>query len=470
MELAEIVRAHGAAFRAAHGLCSVQHRALRAIERCRTAALGGELRQCDACGERRYVYHSCRNRHCPKCQTRAKERWLAERRAELLPVPYFHVVFTLPHELNALAQGNPRALYAMLFAAAAQTLIEFGRNPRWLGGEIAATLVLHTWGQTLGQHLHVHGLVAAGALLGEDAWIQARRGFLFPVEALSMVFRGKFLAALSAALACGRLTLSGSAMALREPRAQRTLLADLRKKPWVVYAKRPFAGPEQVLEYLGRYTHRVAISNERLVSVDANTVRFRYKDYAHGKRHRTMALDAQEFLRRFALHVLPRGFNRIRHYGLIANRNKRALLAAARAALQVPVPAPAPELADTVTAFGSASRASTSRAARTAVAARFAWWPHSPRTPIRRHDPRYPRTCCSDRHRAAQARSAAPLALRPRVDPRGPLCHSVRIAIRPSVRSTPHSCTSPCAPCRTRNPIQSPSTAARALNSAVQFN
>ena len=338
-ELADIVRSHGAAFRAAHRLCGVQHRALRAIERCRTAALGGELRQCDACGERRYVYHSCRNRHCPKCQTRAKERWLTARRAELLPVPYYHLVFTLPHELNALAQGNPRALYAMLFAAAAETLLEFGANPCWLGGEIAATLVLHTWGQTLTQHLHVHCLVAAGALTAEGAWVRARRGFLFPVKALSIVFRAKFLAALAQALVRGRFALSGSTTALAEPRAQRAFLADLRKHFWVVYAKRPFAGPEAVLEYLGRYTHRTAISNERLVSFDADSVRFRYKDYAHHGRRKTMTLQVLEFLRRFALHVLPRGFNRIRHYGLLANRNKRMLLARARLALKTPEPA-----------------------------------------------------------------------------------------------------------------------------------
>jgi hypothetical protein len=351
VELADIVRSHGAAFRAAHRLCSVQHQALRAIEHCRTAALGGELRQCDACGERRYVYHSCRNRHCPKCQTRAKERWLTARRAELLPVPYFHLVFTLPHELNALAQGNPRALYAMLFAAAAETLVEFGENPRWLGGSIAATLVLHTWGQALTQHLHVHALVAAGALSREGAWVSSHRGFLFPVKALSIVFRGKFLEALARALAHGRLALSAGTAALSELRVQRSLLADLRKKAWVVYAKRPFAGPKQVLEYLGRYTHRVAISNERLVSLDANSVRFRYKDYAHGSQRRVMDLPAMEFLRRFALHVLPRGFNRIRHYGLLANRNKSAALAAARAALGVPEPVRDGCAPESVTAF-----------------------------------------------------------------------------------------------------------------------
>ena len=351
VELADIVRRHGAAFCAAHRLCGVQHRALRAIERCRTAALGGELRQCDACGERRYVYHSCRNRHCPKCQTLAKERWLAARRAELLPVPYYHLVFTLPHEFHTLAQGNPRALYAMLFAAAAQTLVEFGENPRWLGGEIAATLVLHTWGQTLTQHLHAHCLVAAGALSHEGVWIRARRGFLFPVRALSMVFRGKFLAALGHAFTSGKLVLSGDTVALGEPRERRAFLAPLRAKPWVVYAKRPFSGPEQMLQYLGRYTHRIAISNERLVSEDAGSVRFRYKDYAHGARRKTMALDAVEFLRRFCLHVLPRGFNRIRHYGLLANRNKRALLAHARAALDVPAPASTPTPAESAGAF-----------------------------------------------------------------------------------------------------------------------
>ncbi len=351
VELADIVRRHGAAFRAAHRLCAVQHRALRAIEHCRTAALGGELRQCDACGAQRYVYHSCRNRHCPKCQTRAKERWLAARRAELLPVPYYHLVFTLPHELNALAQGNPRELYAMLFAATSGTLVEFGENPRWLGGEIAATLVLHTWGQTLAQHLHVHCLIAAGALSEAGAWVRSRRGFLFPVKALSVVFRGKFLATLGEVLARGRFVLSGGTAALREPRAQRALLAELRKKPWVVYAKRPFAGPEQVLQYLGRYTHRTAISNERLVASDERSVRFRYKDYAHGGRRRVMHLEPVEFLRRFALHVLPRGFNRIRHYGLLANRNKRALLALARRALGAPALTIAAAVPESLAAF-----------------------------------------------------------------------------------------------------------------------
>ncbi len=246
----------------------------------------------------RYHYHSCRNRHCPKCQTLAKERWLAARRAELLPVPYFHLVFTLPHELNALAQGNPRALYGLLFQAVSDTLIEFGANPRWLGGAIAATLVLHTWGQNLGQHLHLHALVAAGALHPDGHWITSRRGFLFPVKALSPVFRGKFLAGLKQLFSGGTLKLAGSSAPLADLPARCRLLNTLHQKPWVVYAKRPFAGPEHVLDYLGRYTHRVALSNNRLVSLTDTEVRFRYKDYAHGNRRKVLALEPAEFIRR----------------------------------------------------------------------------------------------------------------------------------------------------------------------------
>ena len=464
-ELADIVRAHGVAFRAAHCLCAVQHRALRAIERCRTAALGGELRQCDACGTQRYVYHSCRNRHCPKCQMLAKERWLAARRAELLPVPYFHLVFTLPHELNALAQGNPRALYAMLFAAASETLVEFGRNPRWLGGEIAATLVLHTWGQTLTQHLHVHALVAAGALSGKGAWIRARRGFLFPVKALSTVFRGKFLAALAEALARRALALSAGTAALGEPHAQRTFLRDLRAKPWVVYAKRHFAGPEAVLQYLGRYTHRVAISNERLVSMDASTVRFRYKDYAHSNRRKILALEVHEFLRRFCLHVLPRGFNRIRHFGIIANRNKRAQLARARAARSMrqhsstTPPRPSPYARS-----GSASPASTSPVAHSATAARFA---SSPRSPPGHRDPRGLHPHESHPRAPLSARSPAALASSPRVDPSATLCHSAPIALSASDRTPRPPCSPLRAPRHRPASIQSPSATACVLIAAV---
>ncbi|MDP2708373.1 MAG: transposase, partial [Burkholderiales bacterium] len=254
----------------------------------------------------------------------------------LLPVPYFHLVFTLPHELNALAQGNPRTLYALLFQSVSDTLIEFGANPRWVGGAIAATLVLHTWGQNLGQHLHIHALIAAGALAPDGHWVTSRRGFLFPVRALSPVFRGKFLAGLKRLFRPDTLKLAGSSAPLAEPTAQRQMLRALREKPWVVYAKRPFAGPEQVLDYLGRYTHRVAISNHRLVSCDDTAVRFRYKDYAHGNRRKVMTLMPAEFIRRFLLHVLPTRFMRIRHYGILANRAKREKLAAARTALDHP--------------------------------------------------------------------------------------------------------------------------------------
>ena len=351
LELAQVLARHGAAYRAAHRLARVQYRALRAIEACRTPALGGHVARCDACGRLRYSYHSCRNRHCPKCQTLAKERWLAARQAELLPVPYYHVVFTLPHELNCLAQGNPRVIYRLLFDAAARTLIEFGENPRWLGGEIGVTMVLHTWGQTLSQHLHVHCLVTGGALAQNGRWVSPRSGFLFPIAALSTVFRGKFIAALKHAFDSHALTLAGSTVVLAQPRQRMRLLAALYEHDWVVYAKRPFAGPEQVLQYLGRYTHRIALTNNRLVNLSDTAVRFRYKDYAAGNRRKVIALDPQEFIRRYLLHVLPKGFMRIRHYGLNANRAKHHKLTLARAALNVPRFTPLPTAPETIEAF-----------------------------------------------------------------------------------------------------------------------
>ncbi|MGH8701378.1 MAG: IS91 family transposase [Burkholderiales bacterium] len=351
VELAAVFARHGAAFRARHRLSAVQQRAMRAIEACRTEALGGHLERCEACGGLRYSYHSCRNRHCPKCQTLAKERWLAARRAELLPVPYFHVVFTLPHELNPLAQGNPRVVYRLLFAAASATLIEFGENPRWLGGRIGLTMVLHTWGQTLTQHLHVHCLVSGGALAPDGQWVNPRGGFLFPVKALSQVFRGKFLAALQRAFDAGALALAGSTATLANARERAALFAALRAQSWVLYAKRPFTGPEAVLQYLSRYTHRIALTNNRLVSLSETEVRFRYKDYAHSNRRKVMTLEPAEFIRRFLLHVLPRGFMRIRHYGLLANRAKRHPLAQARAALDAPPPQSVPAAPETIEAF-----------------------------------------------------------------------------------------------------------------------
>ena len=331
--LAEVLRRHGPAYLAAHPLSYAKAKVWRAILACRTAALGGHVEVCDACGTTRHVYHSCRNRHCPLCQTRAKEAWLAARRREVLPVPYFHLVFTLPHDLNALIGQYPRALYEMLFGAVSATLTEFAANPRWLGGTAAFTLVLHTWQQDLGRHVHVHALMAGGALKADGDWAATKRGFLFPNKALSKVYRGKFVAALNAAREDGKLN-----KAQLVEHTWRDLLACLHQHDWVVYAKEPLGGPAQVLEYLGRYTHRVAISNERILNVCANTVSIRVRDSAHGNRKRTLTVPAQTFIERFLLHVLPKGFKRIRHYGLMGPAHKATRLAAARAALDAPAP------------------------------------------------------------------------------------------------------------------------------------
>lgn len=343
LELADIVRAHGETYRRTHRLATIQHRALRAIATCRTAILGGHRETCDHCGATRITYNSCRNRHCPKCQTLTKERWLAARKADLLPIPYFHVVFTLPHDLNALAQGNPRVIYALLFRAAADTLLTFGRDPRYLGGTIGITAILHTWGQTLTQHLHLHCLVTGGALAADGSrWIGGRTSFLFPVRAMATVFRAKYLAGLQRAFDAGELTFAAGTAALADRRAFTGVLGQLRAVDWVVYAKRPFAGPAQVLEYLGRYTHRVALSNHRLVDHRDGLVRFRWRDYADHDRAKVMALEADEFLRRFLLHVVPHGFMRIRHFGLLANRTRRVLVSRCRDLLGHPPPTNTP--------------------------------------------------------------------------------------------------------------------------------
>jgi hypothetical protein len=342
--LAEVLRRHGPDYLATHDLSSAKAKVWRAILSCRTAALGGHVQTCDGCGTTRHVYHSCRNRHCPQCQTRAKEAWLVQRRRELLPVPYFHLVFTLPHDLNGLIGMAPRALYETLFTAVSATLTEFAANPRWLGGTPAFSLVLHTWKQDLGRHVHVHALVAGGALTATGEWIAAKRGFLFPVKALSRVFRGKFVAALTAVRGAGPL-----AAATADTRAWRALLTRLHAHEWVVYAKQPLGGPAQVLEYLGRYTHRVAISNERIVGVDDREVRFRVRAEASGHTRRTVALPAQTFIERFLLHVLPKGFKRIRHYGILGPAGKAVKLVQARAALSVP--APDPVVVESVAAF-----------------------------------------------------------------------------------------------------------------------
>ena len=347
LEVAEIIRRHGAAVRAYLGtrLLPSQARALRDLEACRTAACGGQLTQCTACGRQVYRYHSCRNRHCPLCQTRAKEAWLSARRRELLPLPYFHLVFTLPHALNGLIARHPGALYTCLFAAVSSTLSEFAANPRWLGGEPAFTLVLHTWKQDLGRHVHVHALVAGGALTAAGDWIDSKRGFLFPEQALSTVFRGKFLAALEQERTNARLhedaTLTNTAW--------RQLKHQLYIHDWVVYAKQPLGGPAQVLEYLGRYTHRVAISNERIVAISKTEVALRVRVNAEGGKKRTLRLAGTEFIERFLQHVLPRGFKRIRHYGLLGPAHKSARLAAARSALAAPQPQPA--VIESVAAF-----------------------------------------------------------------------------------------------------------------------
>jgi hypothetical protein len=337
VELASIVRAAGAPYLHEHRLCGQQQRALDAIAQCRTPAMGATVSRCDRCGEVEVRYHSCRNRHCPKCQTLAKERWLAARTAELLPVPYFHVVFTLPHALNPFAQGQPRLIYTLLFNSAAATLQRFAEDPKWLGAQLGVTMILHTWSQTLERHLHVHCLISAGGLTATGQWRASKPRFLFPVRALSRVFRGKLLSGLSEAQASGALQLGPAGL---QPAAFTALLRALRSQEWVVYAKQPFAGPQQVLAYLARYTHRIAISNDRLLSDENGNVRFRYRDRRRGNRERTMTLPREEFLRRFLLHVLPTGFMRIRHFGLFANRTRAAKLVAARAALQQSAPQP----------------------------------------------------------------------------------------------------------------------------------
>jgi len=343
LTLADLVRAHGESYRRTHRLAMVQALALRAIVACRTALLGGRRETCDHCGATRLTYNSCRNRHCPACQAQASARWIEARRADLLPIPYFHVVFTLPHALNALAQGNPRVVYTLLFRAAADTLLAFGRDPRHLGGTIGVTALLHTWSQTLTQHLHVHCLVTGGALAPDRTrWIRGRASFLFPVKALSPVFRAKYLAGLHRAYTDGTLTFTAGTAPLANAGQFAAFVTQLRATPWVVYAKRPFGGPAQVLQYLGRYTHRIAISNARLISLTDGIVRFRWKDYADRGHTKVMALGVEEFLRRFLLHVLPRGFVRIRHFGLLANRQRRTLIARAQDLLAAPTPATAP--------------------------------------------------------------------------------------------------------------------------------
>ena len=340
LEVADILRERGDAYGETHRLSAQQRKVVDALVNCRTAALGGFKSQCEHCGAVTIQYASCRNRHCPKCQTLSQTRWVERQYADLLDIGYWHVVFTLPHEINPVAQANPALIYRLLFKAASQTLLEFGRNPRWLGGELGITMVLHTWGQNLGQHVHVHCIVTDGGLSPDgQRWLTpARNGFLFPTAALSKVFRGKYLDFLGAAHRDGELRLKASGGG--DSRELERLKTALRSNNWVVYSKAPFAGAEQVLAYLGRYTHKTAIGNHRLVDLDGEHVRFRWRDYADGNKVKVMRLDADEFVRRFLLHVLPRGFTRLRHYGLLANRCRARKLALCRGLLGQPAPEP----------------------------------------------------------------------------------------------------------------------------------
>lgn len=354
LEVADIFRAHGSAWRDAQRghLSLAQLKVMSAITQCRTAALGGHVLRCDGCGQDEVSYNSCRNRHCPKCQSRAAKRWLDARAADLLPVEYYHVVFTLPAPIADIAYQNKAALYGLLFDIAAQTLLRIAADPKHLGAHIGATLVLHTWGSALTHHPHVHGIVPGGGLAPDGrTWVACRPGFFLPVRVLSRLFRRRFLEELQRLHDGSKLRFFGEHAALAQAAAFKAWLAPLRRCEWVVYAKRPFAGPQAVLAYLSRYTHRVAISNSRLLAMDERGVTFHWKDYrakdgAKGKtRHKAMTLSPQEFMRRFLLHVLPGGFHRIRHYGLLANSNRRDNLALARQLLQV-IPLPPEAVAD----------------------------------------------------------------------------------------------------------------------------
>jgi hypothetical protein len=336
LEVADVIRSCGPTFLDQFGdsLSSEQRRVLDDLTRCRTAALGGHVEACDQYGHQRIAYNSCRNRHCPKCQGTAAAQWLDARAAELLPVEYFHVVFTLPEVIGPIALQNPRVVYGILFQAAAETLSQIAADPKHLGAEIGILAVLHTWGQNLQHHPHVHCVVPGGGLSPNGSrWIACRPGFFLPVRVLSRVFRGKFLALLRNAFDRRRLSFYGKLSELSDPWQFQQRMAASVHTDWVVYAKPPFGGPAQVLKYLARYTHRVAIANRRLVVLEDGKVRFLWKDYAHGGREKTMTLDASEFLRRFLLHVLPSGFVRIRHYGFLSNRLRHEMVPVCRALL-----------------------------------------------------------------------------------------------------------------------------------------
>jgi hypothetical protein len=343
LEVADIFRRHGAAYRQAHAvrLGTTERRVMAAIEVCRTPALGGHAEQCADCGLVRYAYNSCRNRHCPKCQGLARAAWLEARQAELLPVPYFHVVFTVPAPVADIAFHNKAVVYGILFHAAAEALRDVAGDPRYLGAEIGALAVLHTWGQSLHHHPHLHCIVPGGGIAPDQTrWIACLPGFFLPVRVLSRRFRDLFMHQLCRAFTAGALRFPAALGALADPAAFTAWAEELGRVEWVVYAKPPFAGPEQVLGYLGRYTHRVAIANSRLVGLDDGQVSFTWKDYRQGGKTKTMTLTADEFIRRFLQHIVPDGFHRIRHFGFLANHHRAAKLALCRRLLAAPPPVP----------------------------------------------------------------------------------------------------------------------------------
>ena len=338
LEVADIFRAYGKVYRDAHAheMPLRQLRAMRAIEICRTAALGGHVHECDRCGALRVFYNSCRNRHCPKCQSLDKERWLEARKEEVLPTCYFHVVFTLPEGLRPLALRNQRVVYSILFKAVSETLKELGKDPKHLGAEIGFIAILHTWSQTLIDHPHIHCVVTGGGIsLDGERWVRSKKRFFIHVKVLSRLFRGKFLAYLRKAYDSGELQFSGKIADLEAKAAFDELLSDLYDQEWVVYCKPPFRSAEAVMGYLGRYTHRVALSNDRLVKVESDRVSIRYRASADGDKMKLLTLDAMEFIRRFLLHILPERFIKIRHYGILSNRKRKRKLSRCRELLGV---------------------------------------------------------------------------------------------------------------------------------------
>ena len=349
-EVADVIRIAGRRFlkRFGKSLTWAQVKVLHAIVRCRTAVLGGHRDQCVRCGHQVISYNSCRNRHCPKCQVNAREKWLLKRRQELLPVEYYHIVFSVPHRLVPLIWQNKKRLFSLLFKTVSATLLEVASDPTYLGAEIGFLTILHTWGQTLQPHPHIHCVVPGGGLSPDHTrWIPTRTHFFLPVKILSRMFRGKFVEGLKRLFSEGKLEFHGECQALADEKAFSAFLRPLFRQDWVVYSKPPFGGPEHVLQYLGRYTHRVAISNHRMVSVDEKNVVFRWKDYAHHSRQRTMTLSCEEFLHRFLQHILPKGFPRIRSYGWLANRCRKGMLPLVRECFDQPVTPPDPKRADT---------------------------------------------------------------------------------------------------------------------------